>query len=58
MYWEELFGSLAVDAPGGRLELKRCALSYVSMLTSGMEVRQLDLANIACQLNPSYLVSR
>ena len=34
------------------------ALPYVSMLTSGMEIRQLDLADIACKLNPSYLLTR
>ncbi len=39
-------------------QMKRYALPYVPMLTFEMEVRQLDLADIACKLNPSYLVSR
>jgi hypothetical protein len=49
--------NLAVDARVGA-QSKRFALPYVSMLTSWTELRQLDSADIACKLNPSYLVSR
>jgi len=38
--------------------MKGHALPYVPMLTFEMEVRQLDLADIACKLNLSFLVSR
>ena len=49
--------SLAFDALMGASNYEARA-AVVPMLTFGTELRQLNRTNIACKLNPSYLVSR